>query len=296
MNTAAVLGLSLALSVGAAATTAIVLMPAEPAPAGDPVSAPAESGDSAEVAALRAELEAQAERQESFEQQVLAKLDALGRRPEPIAAELAAGQAPQAGLDDAAEAIEAGAELTKEEQLTELLAAMGDAEWEDQAELWTKLKEADLVDEALAYFREQAELNPDDAEAQFALGGAYLQAIQVTENDMLKGQLATGADKAFDAVLELDENHLDARRAKAISLSFWPPIFGKTNEAKQQFETLIAKQLQTDPSPEHAEAYLWLGNLHLQTGDPEAAKQVWADGLSLFPDNAELSGQLDTSK
>ena len=87
-----------------------------------------------------------------------------------------------------------------------------------------------------------------------------------------------------------------ARRAKAISLSFWPPIFGKTNEAKQQFETLIAKQLQTNPSPEHAEAYLWLGNLHLQTGDPDAAKQVWADGLSLFPDNLELAGQLDTSK
>lgn len=295
MNTAAVLGLSLALSVGAAATTAIVMMPAESAPEADSAAAPAEPGSSAEVAALRAELHAQAERQESFEQQVLAKLDALGRRPEPIATELAAGHAPNAGLDDAAAAIEAGAELTKEEQLSELLLALGDAAWDDQALLWTKLKEADLVDEALAHFREQAELNSDDPEAQFALGSAYIQAIQVTENDMLKGQLATGADQAFDAVLELDENHLDARRAKAISLSFWPPIFGKTTEAKQQFETLITKQLQTDPSPEHAEAYLWLGNLHLQTGDSEAAKQVWADGLSLFPNNAELAGQLDSS-
>lgn len=296
MNTAAVLGLSAALSVGAAATTAIVMLPAEPAQESEPVVAPIEPGESSEVAELRAELERQAERQASFEQQVLDKLDALNRRPEPVAAELAEGQKPDELLGDGADVIEAGAELNPEEQLTEILSAMGEAEWEDQAALWTKLKEAGLVDEALAYFREQAELNPDDAEAQFALGGAYLQAIQVTENDMLKGQLATGADKAFDAVLELDENHLDARRAKAISLSFWPPIFGKTNEAKQQFETLITKQLQTDPSPEHAEAYLWLGNLHLQTGDPDAAKTVWADGLSLFPDNAELAGQLDTSK
>ena len=296
MNTATALTLSLAISVGAAATTTLVLMPAQPTPADEPAAAPAEPGNSADVASLRAELKTQAERQEAFEQQVLAKLDALGRRPEPIPAELASNQAQEADLRDAAEAVEAGAELSKEEQLNAILADFDHAEWEDQAALWAKLKEADLVSEALAYFREQAELNPEDPQAQFALGSAYIQALQITENDMVKGQLATGADKAFDAVLELDENHLDARRAKAISLSFWPPIFGKTNEAKQQFETLIAKQLQTNPSPEHAEAYLWLGNLHLQTGDPDAAKQVWADGLSLFPDNLELAGQLDTSK
>lgn len=296
MNTATALTLSLALSVGAAAITTLVLMPAQPTPADEPAAAPAEPGNSADVASLRAELKAQAERQEAFEQQVLAKLDALGRRPEPIPAELTSNQAQEADLRDASEAVEAGADLSKEEQLNAILADFDNAEWGDQAALWAKLKEADLLSEALAYFREQAELNPEDPQAQFALGSAYIQALQITENDMVKGQLATGADKAFDAVLELDENHLDARRAKAISLSFWPPIFGKTNEAKQQFETLIAKQLQTNPSPEHAEAYLWLGNLHLQTGDPDSAKQVWADGLSLFPDNLELAGQLDTSK
>jgi tetratricopeptide (TPR) repeat protein len=294
MNTAALLGLSVALSVGAAAATALVLLPPKSAAGNTPAMASIEPGANSEVAALRAELELQAERQAAFEQQVLSRLDSLNRRPEPIAAELGAKSNSDV-LATAAQPVEAGAELTQEEQLTELLAQLDASDWEDQAALWSKLKEADLVDEALAYFREQAELNPEDPSAQFALGSAYIQAIQVTENDMLKGQLATGADKAFDAVLALDENHLEARRTKAISLSFWPPIFGKTTEAKQQFETLIAKQLQTDPSPEHAEAYLWLGNLHLQTGDPAAAKQVWADGLSLFPENADLAGQLDSS-
>lgn len=293
MNTAAILGLSIALSVGAAATTAIVLAPtpqtADPAETATPV----EPGIESALSSLREELARQSDRQAAFEDSIEAKLDSLRRQPVAtplVAATQMAGAETEAELDAAA--LEALAAAEREQTLSEILTAMASTDWDGQAELWTKLKEEGLTEEALAYFEDMAEANPNDPESQFALGGAYIQMIQIEENDMVKGKYAGLADAAFDTTLELDENHLDARRSKAISLAFWPPIFGKSGEAKHHFEVLIDKQLQTDTAPEHSMAYLMLGNLYVQTGEADKAKQIWADGLALFPDDAELSAQL----
>ncbi|HKX46307.1 MAG TPA: tetratricopeptide repeat protein, partial [Planctomycetota bacterium] len=158
-------------------------------------------------------------------------------------------------------------------------------------EFWQAVRDAGLMEEVLARFRERAEERPNDPEAQFDLGVAYVQALEGAAGPM-QGMLAAKADEAFDAALALDEDHLEARAWKAISLSFWPPVFGKHNQAIQQFEILIEKQKNFPAEPQHASAYVLLGNLHLQQGAQDEALAVWKAGLALFPDDVELAQKI----
>jgi len=160
--------------------------------------------------------------------------------------------------------------------------------WE---EIWKRIREAGLTDEAVAHFERLAELDPSNPEAQVALGGAYLQKIFEVGNSPEAGTWATKADRAFDRALELDSGHWEARFAKAVSLSFWPPVFGKQREAIEHFEILSRQQDGMSPAPAHAETYLYLGNLYEQLGQLDKAKEAWKKGASMFPTNAELASK-----
>ena len=166
---------------------------------------------------------------------------------------------------------------------------MKDAE---RQELWKKLREAGLLEEVIARMEAFAAARPHDAGAQVMLGEAYLQKIFEVGNGPEAGVWATKADKSFDAALAIDPQHWDARFAKAISLSFWPPMFGKQAEAIQNFETLVAQQENQPSKPEFAQTYLWLGNLYLQQGKSDQAKDAYAKGLAKFPDDEDLLKQL----
>jgi cytochrome c-type biogenesis protein CcmH/NrfG len=107
-----------------------------------------------------------------------------------------------------------------------------------------------------------------------------------------RGLYATKADQAFDAALASDPQHWTARFSKAMSLSFWPPIFGKQGEAITQFETIVAQQESSGQAkPEFAQSYLFLGNLYAQGGKADKAAEVWKKGLSLFPENESLKAK-----
>ena len=84
----------------------------------------------------------------------------------------------------------------------------------------------------------------------------------------------------------------DARFSKAISLSFWPPVFGKQTEAINNFEILAAQQAQQPQEPKFAQTWLLLGNVYQQIGKSEQALAAWQKGLSIFPDNAQLLQQI----
>jgi tetratricopeptide (TPR) repeat protein len=160
------------------------------------------------------------------------------------------------------------------------------------AELWRAAREAGLLDELVAEFERRAAEDPTNPDLQVELGGAYLQKIQEVGQSPLAGVFATKADGAFDRALELDPDHWSARMHKAVSLSFWPPLFGKQQEAVRQFELLIERQRSLPPTAAHAEPYLLLGNLHWQRGDTEAAQAAWKEGYAAFPDSAELAAKV----
>jgi len=163
------------------------------------------------------------------------------------------------------------------------------------AEFWNEIRTRGSLDELLTAFEEYALTNPNDIEAQIELGNAYLVRLEDATTGPEMGQWAMKADGAFDKALELDETNWEARFSKAVSLSFWPPIFGKQGEAISQFETLLQQQAKVAPDSDHAQTYIFLGNLYQQQGDPEKAMEIWAQGNAAFPESSALSKKLDAA-
>lgn len=158
--------------------------------------------------------------------------------------------------------------------------------------LWSQLAERGLSDEMLAVFEQRVADDPTNPDKRVELGTAYLNKIQEVGNGPLAGVFATKADSAFDQALEIDDHHWEARFNKAVALSFWPPVFGKQGAAIEQFEILVAQQVQVQPEASHANTHLLLGNMYQQLGQTGKARAAWEQGASLFPDFDPIQQQL----
>ncbi|MHC4838807.1 MAG: hypothetical protein ACYTF3_11570 [Planctomycetota bacterium] len=100
------------------------------------------------------------------------------------------------------------------------------------------------------------------------------------------------SDGAYDKALAIDPQNWDARFSKAVSYSFWPPVFGKQAEAIGHFETLIEQQGSRPKEDRFVQTYQFLGNLYAQTGKQAEAEAAWRAGLEQFPDNSGLKQSL----
>lgn len=286
---------SVLLAVGASAVTQLVLRPAAaqagtPSAAGDSLS----PGDSGELEALSAAVASLERRIEQFSERPPALAEA--RRPAlDIDAAIAAyldrhhPQLAGGGVDaPAAAPVEAAG---TEELLARLLAPGLD--WDEREAIFAQAREAGQLDALVEALSARAESMPDDAEAQVFAGNAYLQQIYTAPDGPQKGMLAARADQYFDRALELDPQHWDARFTKAVSLSFWPPLFGKQAEAIQHFETLVQQQANQPLSDSRAQTYELLGNLYQQTGDAAKAQEIWLTGQQLYPQNEAFAKKLE---
>ncbi len=206
---------------------------------------------------------------------------------------VAAGEPAPVVLDESVASARPG-ELSASSDPRQIFALLtsGDLSGLEREEYWQEIREAGLLDQILPLYELAAERDPNNPDVQVDLGSAYLQKIFEVGEGPLAGKWATKADTVFDRALALDETHWDARFNKAAALSFWPPIFGKQSEAIHNFEVLIEQQGSSQPNAKHAETYLFLGNLHMQNGDREAALSAWRDGASRYPENAGLLEQL----
>ena len=186
---------------------------------------------------------------------------------------------------------EAGA-MTADEAIAKLFDP--DFDGLEREEYWQRVRHAGLVDEVIAAYEERAAAYPDDPDTQVDLGRAYIEKIQEVGAGPMAGKWAMKADGQFDRALEIDERHWEARFSKAVALSFWPPVFGKQNEAIQQFEVLVGQQEGSARSAHHAQTHLLLGNMYQQLGKHEEALAAWERGLALFPDDQSLRAQLES--
>ena len=286
------------VAVAASAATSFAVLALRP----DPAPAVSAAGDPDEVARLSRSVADVSERQAEIAR-TLADLRAeiaAAPRSEPRmpvgeieaavtrALEHRAASAPAPSA--APKAAASKGKLTAKGAFEALLAE--DMTEERFQELWKEIVENGDVDAVLAMFEAHAEANPNDADAQVDLGRAYLQKLFTVGDGPQKGTYAIKADQSFDKALAIDEKNWGARFAKAISLSFWPPVFGKTGEAIKHFEILVQQQQGGATSPEFAQTHLLLGNLYLQQGAKDKAIAAWQQGLSLFPDNAQIQQQI----
>lgn len=161
----------------------------------------------------------------------------------------------------------------------------GSSSYWAHSDLYKRLFAAGKMDELIKAFEQSASASPNDTQAQLDLGNAYLAYLQL---DQSKWPFAQKADAAFDRVLAIDENHWQARFTKALSYSFWPDFTGKKPAAIANFERLVEQQSKMPTRPEFAQTYFFLGNLLDQRGETARAKEIWQQGLRLFPDNAQL--------
>ncbi len=182
----------------------------------------------------------------------------------------------------------------KAAQLADALAKLNDPalSFDERTKLWGEYAKLGLMDDLVNYYEQLAANNPSNPDLQVAAGAAYLQKLFTVGSGPAAGEWAMKADGAFDKALALDEQHWDARFAKASSLAFWPPIFGKQPEAIAHFEILLKQQSGGPQKPDQVQTYLMLGNLYQQNGQLEKALSTWNQGLAAFPGNAELAKQI----
>lgn len=294
MKPVTVLASAAVLAVAASAATAYFLRaehPAQAAPQAQPVVRPAGlEGELAErLAALErsvAELAARSTLGPSEVRRAPDELERVVRRL--LAEERDAAPALAAGAT-APDTAGAGARPLPEDPAA-LLSWLEDphlGELERQL-LWERVRAAGRIDEVVASYEARAQADPNSSQAQVLLANAYLQKLFQLGDGPVKGMVAMQADAAFDRALELDPTHWEARFTKAVSLSHWPPIFGKQSEAIAHFETLVEQQRSLAPQAHHVQSYLLLGNLYLQSGKADRAVATWQEGLAMFPAHPAL--------
>ncbi|PIE25403.1 MAG: hypothetical protein CSA62_01255 [Planctomycetota bacterium] len=177
-----------------------------------------------------------------------------------------------------------------EKSFSELLEA-GQG-WEEREAIFKRAKAAGQIDALIAKLKQRAKDNPAIVEAQVELGQAYLEKVEGMPPGPQAGLLAAAADKAFDKALALDPKHWEARFVKALSLSFWPPMFGKKAEAISNFEILLKQQQAGPQKPDYVETYRLLGNLYSEQGKADKARKIWEAGLKRFPKDEDLRKRL----
>lgn len=154
--------------------------------------------------------------------------------------------------------------------------------------VWKRLREAGLLGAAIAELEKRAADHPAAAEYPLAVGEAYLEAIQATENYNERGVLAMQADTRFDEALRLDPTNWEAQYMKAASLAHWPEGLGRGPEVIQRLTNLIDQQETLPPQPLFVESYVLLGDQYEKAGNFEYAKAVWQLGLASFPADPTL--------
>jgi tetratricopeptide (TPR) repeat protein len=197
-----------------------------------------------------------------------------------------AKHAGEAGLEEVAE--------QSPRSLEDIVAILDSGELSD-AQLqvfWQQLAKEGHADAVQELYEQRVEEDPNNPDKRVDLGRLYLERIQEVGNGPMAGEYAMQADAAFDKALEIDDHHWEARFTKAVSYSFWPPVFGKQPAAIQQFETLVGQQAGAGQEPHHAQTHLLLGNMYQQLGRHADALGAWQAGLEVFPDNPQLAQQI----
>lgn len=170
-----------------------------------------------------------------------------------------------------------------------------EASYADRTAMWEKVNKAGLLDQVVEAIEGRVERAPNDPGLRVELGNAYLQEV-FAASELGKGRWAMKADAAFDAALELDPNHWEARFTKAVALSNWPAFLGKQSAAIAEFETLIQQQNSGPKQPHHWQTYLYLGNMYQASGSNAKALEAWQQGSALFPENSALAQQIANAK
>jgi tetratricopeptide (TPR) repeat protein len=163
-----------------------------------------------------------------------------------------------------------------------------DADEAEQARFWRLAREPGLLDALVAAAEARAAEAPRDVDAHMDLADAYVARLLGTPGGPEQGLWGAKAERAWQAVIEIDPEHWQARYDLALSWSYYPDMMNRTGDAIRAFERLREQQERGPPEARHADVYLHLYQLHLRRGERERAQAVLQAGLARHPDDAAL--------
>jgi len=218
---------------------------------------------------------------------------AAGAAAAPDAPTATPGEAGDAS-DAAGEGADAAAKRTPHEVVQALLGKPFGPN-ESNRLFWWLSGNKEKISDVIKDLEKEIEKNPNDPHLHVALATAWTAELTNQPPGPQQGLLWGKVGAAYDAALALDPKHWQGRFGKAFGTSMAPEFLGLRPEAIRQFEELKTMQQSGAPEPHHAQVYFRLGTLYKDAGNAEKARALWAEGLRLFPDNAELKGTLEAS-
>lgn len=147
-------------------------------------------------------------------------------------------------------------------------------------------------DGAIAKLEALLEKRPDSPDLLTQLGRAFLMKTRSTTNRMKQGELAFTAIRRFDAALEKDPEHFDARLNRAALNYHMPAFLKRTGEAVKDLETLVEQGAGGAGDDRYRVVYRYLGRAYEKAGRADDAKRVRERALEVFPDDARLAAEL----
>jgi tetratricopeptide (TPR) repeat protein len=243
------------------------------APASDPLRPQVEQLK-ADVRALRAEIDAlKTERPVGIATSVSSK-------PEPAP--------PPASTPKSAAAPKQGPSL--EQIWTALRQGLSS---EAAQKLFEEARKGKSIDALIGSLEAIVEENPENAPAHCLLARACIDALMAEPDFTKKGDWAQKADQEYAKAIEADPALWDAVYGRAVSLSWWPEQLGRMPDAIHGFERALELQAGSSAQPRYADTYAQLARLYTKSSLNDKATAVLAEGLRVFPGNAELRKQLD---
>jgi tetratricopeptide (TPR) repeat protein len=231
-------------------------------------------------------------RQDAALSDLAARVAALEARRERPAAAPAAAPAPAADGTDPDPAA-AAAEKKEEKSLDDLLA--GPIRQPEIDKLMEGLfRHPERVDDAIARIRKALAADPKNPDLLVALASSLVAKLGTSVLPGPKqGELWNETEKLYDRALAIDPDHWEARYGKAYGTSMIPAFLGKRPEAIREFEELVKRQEQGAVEPWQAKAYLRLGTLYKEAGNPEKAREIWKRGVERHPEAKEIRDNLE---
>ncbi len=141
-------------------------------------------------------------------------------------------------------------------------------------------------DRCLAFFETLVAEHPKAANLLLNYGFAHVDKIPV-EGSITQVILANTALTHFSAALELEDTWL-GRYTRGNSYLYWPAIFGRTQLGIDDLERAIEMVKKTKKQTYHGGAWAALGDGYWRLENPEKARQIYRQGLELYPKNPKL--------
>jgi tetratricopeptide (TPR) repeat protein len=146
----------------------------------------------------------------------------------------------------------------------------------------------------VAFFEKLVAEHPGAANAYLNLGFANVDKIPA-EGAITQVILANRALAHFGKALELERSWLGFY-SRGHAYLFWPPIFGRVAAGIADLEQAVAIAKQSgERRPFHARAWAALGDGYWRQDDVLKARDIWKQGLALFPDDPELKARYSRS-